>query len=373
MKIKIKKNEIALILSKVQGLTNRKTNLAITSNILIKTRDDGVSFSATDLETAYNGLYSAQIIEHGEIAVNASKLYEIVKTFPDEHIIIHEIENQRIKITCDKVDYNILGMNIHDFPEIPTVEDVSYTEIKSDWLKNMIDKTVIISPPGDEKRAHMTGVKFENEIFDGKNISKTISTDGRRLYKVEYIIDQDMDFNPDMNILIPKKGLSEGSKMLDSDDEIIRIGHKDNYFVIKKDYETMIITLLEGDFPPYQNVIKKNEEYEIIVNKSMFSMMLKRMSILSDDTYNSVIFDFNNNKIKIITSNPILGDSQEDYQIEFTREPINVAYNPFFFIETLNLIKDESIVLNIQDSSRPCIIEGINDKHFTSVIMPMSL
>ena len=61
MKFIIRKEEILDVLSKVQGITGRKSNLAITTNILISTNNYGITIIATDLETGYEGLYSAAI------------------------------------------------------------------------------------------------------------------------------------------------------------------------------------------------------------------------------------------------------------------------------------------------------------------------
>jgi DNA polymerase-3 subunit beta len=98
MKFKIKKNDVINVLSNVQGLTGRKSNLAITVNILISTTDDGITIAVTDLETGFEGLYPAKIKSHGTIVINSRKLYEIVKEFPSNEIEVTEIKNHWIKI-----------------------------------------------------------------------------------------------------------------------------------------------------------------------------------------------------------------------------------------------------------------------------------
>ena len=93
MKLTVKKNELLPVLAKVQGLTGRKTNLAITTNLLIKATDSGICISATDLETGFEGSYPANVESQGTIAINARKFYEIVRDFPSEEIGLNEIEN----------------------------------------------------------------------------------------------------------------------------------------------------------------------------------------------------------------------------------------------------------------------------------------
>jgi DNA polymerase-3 subunit beta len=286
--------------------------------------------------------------------------------------MIEEEERQWIKISCDKVVYHIVGMSPDDFPDIPVLEEVDFMEIDSIKFRKMIEKTVMIAPSSDEKRAHITGVYFESSDDGTAKIIRMVSTDGRRLSKVEFTSEGDLDFFETKGVIIPKKGLSEASKLLDSDG-IIAIGVKDNYFIVKKDHETIIIGLLEGEFPSYQGIINKQDENGITINKRMFNMMLKRMSILSTDNYNGVIFNFDKNRLVVTATNPDLGESKEDFFIDFNRESIEVAFNPKYFMDTMGVIDEENILMNIKDSKSPCIIEGTEDKTFLSVIMPMKI
>jgi DNA polymerase-3 subunit beta len=153
----------------------------------------------------------------------------------------------------------------------------------------------------------------------------------------------------------------------------VRVAFKDNNFIVKKDHETIIIRLLEGEFPKYADIIVKPSAHHVSMNRQMFLMMLKRMSILSSDEYKGVVFNFHENQLTISSTNPEIGESKEDMPIEFKGKQITVMFNPKFFIDTLNVIDDEKISLNIVSEEKPCLIEGEKDKSYLSVIMPMRL
>ncbi len=133
MKFSIDKNDIRNILGKVQGLTNRKTSLAITETVLIQAQDGKIKISATDLETGFEGIYPAEVEVEGEIAINAKKLFEIVREFPQGQINIHEVENRWIEISNPSVEYHIVGMKPDEFPEITKVDDLSFFEIEDSF------------------------------------------------------------------------------------------------------------------------------------------------------------------------------------------------------------------------------------------------
>jgi DNA polymerase-3 subunit beta len=172
--------------------------------------------------------------------------------------------------------------------------------------------------------------------------------------------------------MVPKKGLIEVGKFLD-DEGKVKIGFKENNFIVQKDSETLIILLLEGDFPEYGDIILKKGGKSIIFDRQRFLMMLKRMSILSSEDYKGVIFNFEKNQLVITSTNPDIGESKEDMEIKYDGDSITVMFNPKFFIETLNVIDDDNVVLNIVDEEKPCLIEGENDKTYLSVIMPMRI
>ena len=383
MRFTINKTDILDVLSNIQGLTGCKSSLAITETVLIQTNPasgGSIKIAATDLETGFMGSYSAKVKSQGAIAINARKIYEIVKEFPSNEININEIENHWVEISNNKVNYHIVGMNPDDFPEIPLIEGISFFTIKSPALKKMIDQTVSIGVVTDDRRVHINGIYFEKLKNNDQDIIRMVSTDGSRLSLADYISESAAGgFDPpkysggsESGIIIPKKGLTEVNRFLDPEGTV-QIGNKDNHFIVKKDTETIIIRLLEGEFPKYSEIIDKGDANVITVDRKMFLNMLKRMSILYSENYKGVVFSFQKDKLIITATNPDLGESKEDMDIDYKGDKIETAFNPKFFIDTLNIIDDDNIVLNIIDEQKPCFIEGKKDKQFLSVIMPMRI
>lgn len=371
MKFTISKNRIVNVLSKIQGISGRKSNLAITECVLIRSFQNSVKLFATDLETGFEGEYEADVEAHGVIAINARKFYEILREFPDENICIREVDNRWIEIGNQNVQFHIVGMNTDDFPDTPYIEDINFIDVDAQSLRKMIERTVLIAGASDDKRAHVNGVFLQYLSIAEQSFLRMVSTDGSRLSSVDYPLSSELDFsNMVNNCLIPKKGLSEVSKFLSSEGSIL-FGLTDSYLIVKNAAETIIIRLLEGDFPKYDAILQKDQHTAIIVNKTPFTRMLKRMSILSTDTYKAAMFTFNDNQLLITATNPDLGESKEDMAIDFDGESIEAAFNPKFFIDTLNVIDEEEVLIYIYSNEKPCLVEGVEDKTFLSVIMPM--
>jgi DNA polymerase-3 subunit beta len=372
MKFSTKKSDILEVLSKIQGMTGRKSNLAITSNVLIHTIDTGISLTATDLETGFVGQYPAINETDGVIAVNAKKIYEIVRDFPSSDIIFHEVENRWVEINNHQVEYHIMGMNPDDFPELPNIEDVDFVEMDSVILKKMIEKTAFITGETNDKRAHINGVYLTHVQGENGVGLRLVSTDGRRLSKVDGDCRDRLDFESADGVLVPKKGVNEVAKFLDVDGTV-QIGIKNNQLIVKKESEIITVRLLEGDFPNFNDLIIVEGYHTVTIERQLFLMMLKRMSILSSEEYKGVVFHFKSETLTVSATNPDIGESKEEIEITFLNTPFEVAFNPKYFIDSVNLIGDENVVIHIKDNEHPCLITGDKDASYLSVIMPMRI
>lgn len=372
MKFSIKKADIIDVLSKVQGITGRKSSLAITETVLLSAKNETVSITATDLETGLEGTYPAIVESDGTIALNSRKFYEIVRDFPTDDIIINEVENRWIEIGHPKVLYHIVGMNPDDFPDSPSVEDANFIEIDSYTLKRMIERNAMVSGASDDKRAHIIGVYFHIIDKNEKKMVRMVSTDGSRLVLMDGVFDGEIQLKEGEGIMIPKKGLNEINKFLGTEGAV-QIGIKDNHFILKKEMETIIVRLLEGAFPNYEQIIVKDNGHVISVNRQKFLMMLKRMSILSSEDYKAAIFNFEKDSLIISASNPDIGESKEDMPIDFEGESMTIAFNPRFFIDTLNVIDSEEAIVYLVNEEKPCLLFDKDDDSFISAVMPMRI
>jgi DNA polymerase-3 subunit beta len=237
----------------------------------------------------------------------------------------------------------------------------------------MIDRTVIVSGASDDRRAHITGVLMEILPTEEGPLFRLVSTDGSRLSKVDYPLAKDLALPEMPTIIIPKKGLSEVGKFLEAGGSV-QLGIKNNNFIVKKANETIIVRLLEGEFPKYEEIIAKPEQaIPALLDKKAFQKTLRRMSIMSSENYKGIIFKFDTDRLEIRANNPEIGESKEELEIEYKGGLIEAAFNPRFFSETLTVVDGDTTTIHLTDSERPCLVEGQEDQRFLSVIMPMRI
>ena len=371
MKFTINKNDIVDVLSKIQGLTGRKSSLAITECVLINAGEEGIHLTATDLETGFEGTFPASVETPGTIAISARKFYEIIREFPSSDVFIHESGNRRITIGNEKVQFNLMTMNPDDYPPTAEIDVTDFFEVDGAAFKKMIEKSIIISGIGEDKKPHINGIWFERLTDISPPVIRMVSTDGSRLSKYDLPFSGEGGLTPGESVLIPKKGLHEISKFLQSATGNVQLGLQGSYFVLKTPAEIFYVRLLEGKFPEYAEILSRQEGYSIAFEKAPFLNMLKRMSILCTENYRAAIFTFEADQFIINATNPDIGDSKEDMAIDYKGDKIEAAFNPRYFIDAVNGIDDENLVINILSDGKPCLIEGAEEKLYMSAIMPM--
>lgn len=372
MKFSFDRKDLVGVLSRIQGITGRTSNLSITSDILIKASGSKISITASDLETVFNGIYDAQVEKEGILTINSQKFSEIIREYPDSHIPVNEIENRWVEIGKGDSIFHIVASDYKNFPETPVIEDVDFIEISSKNMKKITDVTTIITYSTEEKRIYVIGALVEKISDDGTERIRFVSTDSKRLNSYDSEFKGNLNFG-ESSVIVPKKGLAEIRKFIDTGKESVKIGVKNNHFIYQDENETIMIKLLEGEFPDYKSLLNYDQIIPVEMDKSMFLTLMKRISILTSDDFKSVIFNFKNNRLIVTITNPEIGESKEEMVISYTGEEIKSAFNPKYFIDALNVIDENTILLNIKGDRHPCIIDGMKNKQLVCVIMAMHI
>ncbi len=372
MKFSFDRKEVLEILSKVQGITGRKTNLTITSNLLIKAMGDQIIITANDLETVFTGTYDANVETEGILSINSKKFFEIIREYPDNEIPVNEVENRWVEIGKGDSLFHIVSSDYENFPETPVIENVEFIEINAGDLRKMVEAASVVNVLGDEKRIYVLGALIEKITKNDTSFLRMVSTDSRRLNSYDAPYKGDLVL-PEEDVIIPKKGLTELHKFIDHISESIKVGIKDNHFIFQRVNESIMIKLLNGEYPDYRPIINTDVMTGIEMDRTMFFTLMRRVSILTSDDYKSVILNFRENELTVTITNPEIGESKERMMIAYEGDAIKSAFNPRYFMDALNLFDQSTVVIHIKEVKTPCIIKALDDGNLICAIMAMHL
>jgi DNA polymerase III subunit beta len=372
MELTIPKQSLFDSLQMVQGIIEKRSSMPILSNVLIETDgDEAIQLIATDLQVGIRLKCPATISDQGGITILARKFFEIIREFPEDDIFIKLKENNKLFISCQGSQFTISGLPAVDFPPLPEVDLKQTFSIDGSLLKDMIQRT-IISVSLDEGRYNLSGIYFEYIEKQGKHFLRMVSTDGRRLTLMDKEIEPLGEGILIKGVLLPRKAVSEILKILEKPGPV-QIGFKDNFGVFKKEDTLMIMRLLESNFPDYNQVLPKKKEKVVTIPKNNLMDTMKRMGVLSSEKYKGVKFSLTKGNLEILSVNPEIGEAKESISLDYKGGNLVVGFNTRFFIDALQVMESDNVILEFNESVSPAILSGEKEPGFLALIMPMKL
>ena len=374
MEFKIAKKDFLEGLAQTQGVVEKKNTMPVLSNVLLEgtvsqAEKQGLKISATDLEVAVVCQCPAQVLQGGKITVPARSLHDIVREVDQTEMTIKVDAQDRLELISGSSRFKIPGLNAKEFPSLPKVEAKS-VEVPCEFFRNMVEKTSF-SMSTDETRYNLNGVLLHKEGVSKEKEGeiRMVATDGHRLALVDQKVPAGFET---IKVIIPRKGVSELRKMVSGEGSFeLGLGPK-NLFA-RKGSVSLYIRLVDGEYPDYSRVIPKDNDKIASIPRTPFIGALRRVSLLSNERSRGVVLSLSSGHLEVSTNNPDLGEAREEIMIDYKGPNMNIGFNARYFLDVLDVIRDEKIVLAFKDELSPCLIRSEYDRGFQSVIMPMRI
>lgn len=363
MRIEIDQRSLANQVNIVQKGISARTTLQILDGILLETIDGRLKLTSTDLEIGIETYVDCNIMENGSIVVNSRIFGDIIKKLPNSQIHIL-VEENKMNIKCENSEFNILGSNPSEYPELPTIINKSSFNMPKDLFKSAIRQTVFATTE-DETRPILTGVLLE--ISNG--MGSFVALDGYRLALRNIPI----DLEDDIKIVIPGRALIELNKILGEDGEDLIIAIAPGHVIFNIGDTLVFSRLLEGQFLNYRDIIRKDHKTKVLVNKKEFQDSLERASLLANEgKANLVKLNIREDKI-IIKSNSEIGNVNEQVYSEQEGDTLDIAFNSRYILDGIKVMDADDIELLFMGSLNPCIIKPVEDENYTYLALPVRL
>ena len=366
MEFRIAAQELQKALHRAQGIAERKTTIPILANVLVQAKKTGVSLTAFDLDIGLITEHPAEVVKEGAITLSSKTLFDIVRSLPDAKVEVKRTGNNAVEISSGTALFKLLGMPAEEYPALPKEEKSSLVKIDGRVLLEMIEKTSFAIST-DETRYILNGLYFEP---GGKGTVRVVATDGHRLSMVERPFEGDFK----KGVILPRKGLLELRRLLEeAPDAECFLGFGDSSAVFKKAGLSMFMRLIDGQFPDYQEVIPKQGERALKLGRAMLLDTLKRISLLSEEKSHAVRIELSENRLRISSQNPDLGEAHEDIPVTYDGKKVEVGFNARYIVDVLTVISTDDVLFELADEQSPGVIRPTGDASYTAVIMPMRI
>jgi len=375
MDFEINKREFLKGLGLMQSVAGRRTTLPILSHILLEGEKNSLCLTGTDLETGIREELTAKIHQEGKASVSAKKIFEIVKELPEEIIHIKKKENQWITIQCGKSVFNLAGLDPEEFPSLPTYSDESFSQVSTHLMKEMIEKTVFAAS-NEESRYHLNGILISQNKKGEKEILRMVATDGHRLSLLDR--ESQMIRGIEKGIIIPKKGVLEIKKIMGDRDgaEEMRVYFDQTHGFFKMGKSLMVIRLIDGEFPEYEQVIPKGNDKRVLMEKEKMYASLRRVSTMASERVEGIKFLVKKNFVELSSYHQDFGDAKEEVEVSYEGPSLEIGFNARYLMEALSVMDMEDVVMELKDEGSPGILKPqsvTEPSNQLCIIMPMRI
>ena len=206
--------------------------------------------------------------------------------------------------------------------------------------------------------------------IDSENI-RLVATDGHRLALSDF--KNSIQIAAERQIIIPRKGVMEVSRLLLANDDLVSISLSQNHVRFETDSFQFTSKLIDGKFPDYNRVIPIDINKEVIAKREQLKQSLSRIAILSNEKYRGIRLTFSENKLSIQANNPDREEAEEEVEVKYNGEKLEIGFNVSYLLDVLSVLDSEEVVFKLKDGNSSCIICAVGDDSSKFVVMPMRL
>ncbi len=365
--LKSSKDALLKPLQAVAGVVERKHTLPILSNVLLEVVGGRVAFIATDLELQITTWMDEQAASDAAFTVSARKLLDISRSLQDTEAISLDLNNDQLKVQSGRSRFNLQTLPARDFPklQIPESQGINFS-LPQGLVKQLLSR-VQYAMAVQDIRYYLNGMLFS---VQGKRLT-VAATDGHRLAVDGTDMEEEVEQGVD--VILPRKTVLELGKLLNDSDEPVHIQVNQNQLVFRRPDFELRSKVVDGKFPDWQRVVPVGHDKRFAIQRQRLSQSLNRAAILTNDKYRGVRIALTPESLRIACSNNEQEEAQEELDIDYQGEPLDIGFNIQYLQDVLNNIVAESVLCSFGDPTSSLLITVPGEENFHYVVMPMRI
>lgn len=363
MKIICLQENLKTSLNIAQNIIGRNLTLPILNNLLLTTETGRLKISSTNLEIGINTWTPGKIEKEGSITCPAKILSSFVNNLPNKKIEL-ESKNNILTIKCENYKASLKGLSADDFPIIPKIKDNLLAQIPGEVIKNGLAQ-VAGSASLLESRPEITGILFDFS----KNGLKLVATDSFRLAE-KLIRDVNKKSENQVSIIIPQRTVLELIRILGEKKGEIKIYLGSNQILFDINEAQLISRLIDGQYPPYQQIIPDKFSTKVVLNKDEVINTIRIAGLFSSKV-NTVNFLLQGNKFEVASQDSDLGENKSQVAAKIEGKNIEMNFNYRYLLEGLSNISSKEVFFGFNSDSTAGVIKPIGDDSFVYLVMPI--
>ncbi len=366
MNIKIDRGLLLTPLGNVSGIVEKRHALPILSNLLLEGHQGKLKFTATDLEMQISTHITTEITNDFQITISAKKFFDITRALPENSKMDIQIEENKVIVKAKKSRFNLQTLPPQDYPLMKKDEnDTVELTLPQNEFKALL-KQVDFAMAQQDIRYYLNGLLIEVKDND----INIVGTDGHRLSFTSLKLKTPAK---PVQVIVPRKTIVELVKLLNDTDQPLEMTFSSNQAAFRFNDIDLITKIIDGKFPDYSRVIPQGHNNIFNIERAPLLDSMLRASILSNDKYRGIRMVVEEGNLKLVSNNSEQEQAEEELEIEYKGEKIDIGFNVTYLIDVLTNIQTDKLTIAFNDSSSSCLVTIPNNEKYKYVVMPMRI
>jgi DNA polymerase III subunit beta len=359
MKLQVTQENLNRALSSVARVANSRGTLPILANVLIKTSNNRLSLSATNLDIAITHYIGAKVKEEGSITVPARLMQDFVGSLPDG-VIELDLQETKLHVTTEQYQSVVNGIVADDFPVMPAITVGKNWTLSGNLFKKALQQ-VVFAASGDETRPVLTGVLLQT--LGG--VLAMAATDSYRLAEKQLGKSKE-----DIGLLIPASAMHDLLRVLGDSDEEIRVTHDDQQVLFQVGDIELVTRLVDGKYPDYRKLIPKNFTAQATLKRADLINVTKVSSLFARESAGSVTIELSEGQLSIRSVASQLGENIATATAKVTGSG-SITLNSRYLLDALGALSGEDVSFGFNGKLEPTLLQDPANSDYGHVIMPL--
>ena len=349
MKLIMDRDTLQSPLQGISGVIERRQSLPVLSHVLISARDGRIQFVGTDVEVELAITLEHAVDAPGESTLPARKLLDICRFLPEGARIEVGVDEDRAWIRSGKSRFALATIPAKEFPSIGEISPILSVTADAERLKAIIKDTEFAMAYQDV-RYYLNGLLLEIR----EQGIRAVATDGHRLAMNE--METKTGRQEPYQVLIPRKGVGELSRMLDGTETKAELHVASNHIQVKIGNRCMTSKLIDGRFPDYERILLQKGDKVVIAERDLLRQGLARTAIISSEKFRGVRIALEQDLLRASAHNTEREEAEEEIEVDYTGDSLEIGFNVSYLLDALSAIKTEQVRLEFLDTKSGCQI-----------------
>jgi DNA polymerase-3 subunit beta len=361
MKLQVTQENLNRALGSVARVANTRNTLPILANVLVKTSNNRLSLSATNLDIAITHYIGAKVSTEGSITVPARLMQDFISSLPSG-VINLDLEETKLKIKTEQYQSTVNGIAADDFPVMPAITGGESWTVPAQVFKKGLQQ-VVFAASSDETRPVLTAVL----LHSSEGNLYLAATDSYRLAERKLGANKS-----EIKLLIPATAMQDLLRILGDTTSDVQVTHDEQQVLFQVGDVELVTRLVDGKYPDYPKLIPASFATEATLKRADLVNVTKVSSLFARESAGSVTIEVNEESqtlsIRSVASQ--LGENTAQASAKVTGSG-SITLNSKYLLDGLNALSGDEVTFGFNGKLEATLLHDPTSDDYKHIIMPL--